>query len=788
MSKLEDIIKSMRLKEKIAFCSGANFWQTKSYEKYRVPALFMCDGPHGLRKQENTADMLGVHKSRKATCFPSEVTTASSWDVELVESVGAAIGQEAKDQKVGLVLGPGANIKRNPLCGRNFEYFSEDPYLAGKLAAGFIRGIEAQGVGSSLKHFAANSQELSRFTSNGIIDERTLNELYLPAFETAVKEGKPSTVMCSYPKINTVHSSDNQELLTTILRDKWGFEGLVVTDWGAMNNRIKGFEAGCDLSMPGGSSYMEKDVLNAVKSGELSESKIDESVRRILQLVLKAQDTLSADYKADYKAHHKIAKKAATEGAVLLKNNDEILPLKSETKLAVIGWMANNMRYQGAGSSHINPTEVSQPLDYIKEIASSTVFAQGCDAKGNTTDQLLQEVSSVASKAEVTVVFAGLPDSYESEGFDRTSMKMPEGHIKMIEAAVKANPNTIVVLMCGSVVECPWADSVKGLLYLGLPGQAGGEAIADLLYGKANPCGKLAESWPFKYEDVPSSEIYDKTTDALYQEGLYVGYRYYDKAKVQVRWPFGYGLSYTSFEYSDLKVSASEVSVAITNNGSVAGKEVVQLFVRAPETGTQARVHRPIRELKGFKKVYLEPGQSTTVNFKLNDRSFAIWNGNWVVPGGEYQIEIGDLQEKVQLEGNFKPNYDSSSNIDFPTWYDTCQGKPNLKDWEKLIGKPYTPPVLKKGQFTMDNTVLEMKDYSFIMKIMYKATEKVITKGFEGKPDYDNPEFKMLMTSSVGAPLRSMQISGGIKDGVFQGMLDMANGHFFKGLWKMIKG
>ena len=782
---VDKIVSSMTLEDKISFCTGANFWTTKKYEKYGIPALFMCDGPHGLRKQENAGDMLGVNKSRESTCFPSEVTTASSWNSELLQRIGKSIGEEAKDQKVGLVLGPGANIKRNPLCGRNFEYFSEDPYLAGKLAAGFIRGMESQGVGSSLKHFALNSQEKSRFTSDGIVDERTLREIYLTAFEIAVKEGKPSTVMCSYLKINGVHASDNKELLTDILRKEWDFDGFVVTDWGAMNDRIEGFKAGCDLNMPGGSDYMEKDVLNAVKSGALAESDIDESVKRILRLVFKAQETLSRDFTVDYKAHHLIAKEAATEGAVLLKNEDSLLPLKPETKIAVIGHMAKDMRFQGSGSSHINPAELSQPLECLQKVSSDLAYAQGCNEKGNTSDELLSQVAQVASQAEVAVVFAGLTPSYESEGFDRTSMKMPEGHIKMIEATAKANPNTVVILMSGSVVECPWADSVKAILYMGLPGQAGGEAIVDLLYGKANPSGKLAESWPFKYEDVPSSEIYGKTTDALYEEGLYVGYRYYDKAGLPVRWPFGYGLSYTSFEYSDLSASDSEVSVAVTNTGSIAGKEVVQLYVHAPQG---SGLHRPIRELKGFKKVSLQQGETTTVTFKLCDRSFAIWRGGWVIPSGEYTIEIGNLQSKIQIQGNFNAATNSKNGSVGQTWYDTCKGKPNQEDWEKLIGKPYKTPVLKKGQFTMDNTVMEMKDYSLMMKIMFKATEKTVAKSFGGKADYDNPDFKMMMNSSAGAPLRSMQIAGGIKGGVFSGMLHIANGHFFKGIKKMIKG
>ena len=784
MDKIDQIVKQMSLEDKIAFCSGANFWTTKKYEKYGIPALFMCDGPHGLRKQENAGDMLGVNKSRESTCFPSEVTTASSWNPELLEKIGQAIGEEAKDQRVGLVLGPGANIKRNPLCGRNFEYFSEDPFLAGKLAAGFIRGMESQGVGTSLKHFALNSQEQSRFTSNGIVDERTFREIYLTAFEIAVKEGKPSTVMCSYPKINGVHSSDNKTLLNDILRKKWSFEGFIVTDWGAMNDRIEGFKAGCDLSMPGGSDYMEKDVLKAVKAGVLAESDIDACVKRILKLVFRAQETLKARYSADYKAHHLVAKEAATEGAVLLKNENGILPLAPSTKIAVIGHMAKDMRFQGSGSSHINPTKISQPLECLQKSCGDLVFAQGCDEKGNTSDKLLSEVTQVASQAEVAVIFAGLTPSYESEGFDRTSLKMPEGHLKMIEAATKANPNTVVVLMSGSVVECPWADSVKAILYMGLPGQAGGEALADLLYGKANPSGKLAESWPFKYEDVPSSEIYGKT-DALYIEGLYVGYRYYDKAGVTVRWPFGYGLSYTTFEYSNLSVTANSASVTVTNTGKATGKEVVQLYVHTPQG---SGLHRPVRELKGFKKVFLQPGETTTVSFKLCDRSFAIWNNGWIIPNGQYTIEIGNLKANLTIEGSFNTITDSYNSIVDQTWYDTCQGKPNLKDLEKLIGKPYITPVLKKGQFTMDNTVMEMKDHSLVMKIMFKSTEKVIAKGFGGKVDYDNPDFKMMMASSAGAPLRSMQIAGGIKGGLIPGMLEIANGHFFKGLIKMIRG
>ena len=776
MDKIDEILQEMTLADKIALCSGKNFWETKSYEKYGIPSLFMCDGPHGLRKQESAADMLGVNNSRSATCFPAEVTTAGSWDPALLEAIGSAIAEEAKDQGVGLVLGPGANLKRNPLCGRNFEYFSEDPYLAGKLAAGFIRGAEAQGIGTSLKHFAANSQERSRFTSDSVMDERTLRELYLTAFEIAVKEGRPSTLMCAYPKLNGVHCSDNKALLTDILRTEWGFSGLVVTDWGAMNDRIEGFRAGCDLNMPGGSDYMEKEVFQAIQAGKLPEKCVHDSARRVLKLVFRAAETLKIPAFCDYEAHHALAKRAALEGAVLLKNEDGILPLKTGTKIAVIGAMAKSIRYQGAGSSHINPTKVSQPLDFLPD----ALYAPGCNDRGDTTEDLLAKAAKVAKEAEIAVIFAGLPDRYESEGFDRDTMKMPEGHLRMIDAVANANPNTVVVLLCGSAVECPWADRVKGILYMGLPGQAGGEAVADLLYGRANPGGRLTESWPLRYEDVPSSEIYGKTDNALYEEGLYVGYRYYEKSGVPVRWPFGFGLSYTTFAYSDLAVDGKTVSVTVENTGTLAGAEVVQLYVKAPQDG----LHRPVRELKGFQKVFLSPGERQTVTFSLTDRSFALWSDGWKVPGGTYTVQIGSLSADLKVAGETLPVPDWQAG----SFYASCAGKPVQTQWEAMLGRRYAPPVLKKGTFTMDNTVLEMKDHSLVMKIMFKAVEATISKGFGGKKDYENPEFRMLMNSSAGSPLRSMQISGGMKGGVLPGMLEMANGHFFRGLWRMIRG
>ncbi|MCR5145194.1 MAG: beta-glucosidase [Lachnospiraceae bacterium] len=765
----------MTLDDKIALCSGKNFWETKAYEKYGIPSLFMSDGPHGLRKQnlDDGADMLGINKSLPATCFPAEVTTASSWDVDLLERIGQSLGKEAVLQKVGLVLGPGANIKRNPLCGRNFEYFSEDPYLAGKLAGSFIHGIESQGIGTSLKHFACNSQERDRFTSDSILDERSLRELYLTGFELAVKEGKPSTIMCAYNKLNGIHCSDNIDLLTDILRDEWGFEGMVVTDWGAMNDRIEGFKAGCDLNMPGGSAFMEKEVKQAVLDGALSEALIDESVRRILKLVFRADKTLKESGEDCFENNHKMAVEAACKGGVLLKNEDKLLPISDGDNIAVVGYMAKHMRYQGAGSSHINPTKIEAPLDFFPE----ATYVAGCDEKGDTDVNLLAQVAQAADKADKVIVFAGLPDSYESEGFDRDDMRMPQGHLQMIQEAAAHNDNVIVILLSGSVVECPWADQVKSILYMGLPGQGGAEAIYKLVTGLVNPSGRLAETWPYTYDDVPSSDYYGQTKDGLYKEGLYVGYRYYDKAGINVRWPFGYGLSYTTFAYSDLALDGNRVRVMVTNTGDRFGEEVIELFVGKAQEG----IHRPKRELKRFKKIELNPNESVEVTFELDDRCFAIWHGGFEIEDGTYEISIGDMSLTKYVEGRRFDKLGRSG------WYEHVTGKPDMESFEKAIGRKYIEPVLKKGSFTMDNTVEEMKDFSLIMKIMYKATESVIAKGFGGKVDYSNPDFKMMMKSSAGGPLRSMQISSGKQGGLFEGLLDMANGHMFRGLIKMMR-
>ncbi|MGN0425321.1 MAG: glycoside hydrolase family 3 C-terminal domain-containing protein [Acetatifactor sp.] len=771
---IQKVISQMSLGEKIAFCTGADFWQTKQLEQYGIPPMMMADGPHGLRCQKGEADMVGVNKSLPATCFPAAVTAGATWNPELYAAEGEAIGREALAAGVSVVLGPGCNIKRNPLGGRNFEYLSEDPYQAGKMAAAFIQGQQGTGAFSSLKHFAANSQEYKRMNGDSQMDQRTLREIYLAAFEIAVKDGKPGTVMCAYNKINGEHCSDSKTLLTDILRNEWGFDGVVVTDWGALNDRVKGFQAGCDLNMPGGSDYMERLALEAVKDGRLSEADVDASVERILRLVEKAQEAKTTE--VDWETHHALAQKVAEQGAVLLKNEDGILPMRTSDAV-LIGHMTREIRYQGSGSSHINPTKLTN----LTDVMTDTPFVECCDVRGNVTDDALLEAAEAAKAHEIAIVVAGLPDAYESEALDREHMGLPKGHNRMIEAVAAANPNTIVVLLGGSAMELPWEDKVKAILYMGLPGQAGGQAIANLLTGKVNPCGKLTETWPVFYSDVISRDTFGKR-NVEYREGIYVGYRYYDKAGKNVRYPFGHGLSYTSFTYSDIEVDGRRVSVRVANTGERKGAEVVQLYIAPPK----GKLFRPEKELKGFARVELEPGEIQVVTFELNDRSFAVWNDGWKIPGGTYMVQIGAssrdirLKAEIELSGEaiFTPKWQTGS------WYETLSGKPTREEWEKLMGHPVpigSEP--KKGQFTMDNSCLEMKDSSFIMKIQYMVTEKIIAKQC-GTKDPSDPQFRMMLISAVDCPLRSAVInsSGKMSDALGQGLLHMANGHFLKGL------
>lgn len=773
----EKIIREMTLEEKIAFCTGRDMWHTKEYAQYGIESIMMTDGPHGLRCQKNVGDNLGLNASLPATCFPTAVTAADSWNPELTGMEGKAIAEEAKEYGVSVVLGPGANIKRNPLGGRSFEYYSEDPYLAGKLAGSFIAGAESEGIGTSLKHFACNNQEYKRQNGNSIVDERALREIYLNPFEIAVKEGKPSTVMCSYNQINGVYSSDNKELLTDILREEWGFDGLVMTDWGAMSDRIKGFRAGCDLNMPGGSRYMEKQVLEAVRSGELSEEDIDRSVRRLLELVEKGR-SVSYGKTFDRDAHHDLAKMIAVEGAVLLKN-DGILPLDRKD-IGIFGNMAADIRYQGAGSSHINPTRLPQ----IREIWSDVPYAEGVDKLGNLTG--LDEAVKLAGKVKTAVLFLGLPESYESEAYDRDHMRLPAGHDRLVEEICKVNENVVVVLFGGSAMEIPWADKVGAILYMGLPGQAGAEATVDILEGKENPSGKLSETWPVSYNDVISRDTFGQKY-TQYRESIFVGYRYYDKAGVEVRYPFGHGLSYTTFEYSDMKIEDGRVKVRVRNSGRVAGKETVQLYVTPRD-----RMLRCEKELKVFRKLELDPGEEKTVEFPIEDRFFEVYCNGFRKAAGEYLLRLGASSRDIRCEAEYTAD---GENIDFnryrDTWYSDLKGMPGKEDLEALMGQKipdYTEP--RKGSFTMDSTYAEMKDDSLVIRIQYLVIKSIISRPYKKEErTMDNPAYRMILTAATDCPLRASVISsnGAMTDTTARMVLEMANGHFFRGLKELFR-
>lgn len=786
---IEKTLEQMTLEDKVALGSGKDFWHTKEMPQYNLKSMMMADGPHGLRKQPEEADMLGINNSIEATSFPTAVLSACSFDESLLQQMGKAIAMEAKANKVSVVLGPGANIKRNPLCGRNFEYFSEDPYLTGKLAAAFIKGAESTGIGTSLKHFAMNNQEYKRFSSDSIVDERTMREIYLRGFEMAIKEGKPSTVMCCYNKVNGLHGSRHKWLLTDVLRDEWEFEGLVMTDWGAMVNRMDSYEAGCDLSMPGGSNFMEKETIEAVKNGTLDEKYVDRSAKRVLKMVKAGLEAIKEDTQVSLQNNFELARKIAEESAVLLKNEDRILPVLEKETTAFIGSMAEKSRYQGAGSSHINPWK----LVSAKEACPDVAYAKGCNEDGSTNETLLAEALKLAKTKKQVVVFAGLTDSYESEGFDRENMKMPEGHIHMIEEVAKVNPNVIVVLMCGSVVELPWIDKVKAILYMGLCGEAGGEAISHLLFGYQNPSGRLAETWPMKYEDCVTATYYgNQFKDAQYREGIYVGYRYYESADVPVRFPFGYGLSYTEFTYSDLKVDGNEVTCKVRNTGNITGKEVVQLYIEPKGN----RNYRAKRELKAFTKISLNPGEEKTVRFLLEERSFAIWDEGWKIPEGSYDVCIGKdshsmiLKKEIEISRDLKKSMFMANEIskkEIPKWYLNPKSVPTQEDFETLLGRKIYFKLPKKGKFTMENSILEMKDESFIMKLMYKIVEFVVAKGVGGKADDTDSSFKMMFYMAVDCSLNGMKNNISMDNHLLEGLLMMANGHFFQGIREILK-
>lgn len=674
---VKKLVNELTLEEKASLCSGADFWHTKAIDRLNIPAAMVSDGPHGIRKQESLADHMGVAESIKAIGFPTASAMACSFDRDLLHKVGDALGEECVAEDLAVLLGPGINMKRSPICGRNFEYYSEDPVVAGELGAAFVNGVQEHGVGTSLKHFAANNQEWRRMSISAEIDERTLREIYLAAFETVVKKAQPWTIMCSYNRINGVYSCENDWLLNKVLRDEWGFEGLVMTDWGAMDERVPSLKAGLDLEMPDCHGETDKLIVKAVQSGELEESVLDTAVERILTMVdkyLTARKDIdpasmvhplpsSVERGYDVAAHHALARTTAEQSAVLLKNED-ILPLQKDKKIAFIGEFAKVPRIQGGGSSHINNTSVESALDAAGDSVS---YAQGFHIDEETTDEtLLQEAITLAKESDVAVIFAGLPDSFESEGFDRTHLNMPANQNELIARISEVQPNVVVVLHSGSPIAMPWLDKVAGVLQMYLAGQASGGAAVNLLFGNATPCGKLAETFPLHLEDNPSYLNFPGNREKVcYQEGVFIGYRYYDKKKMDVLFPFGYGLSYTDFTYSNMKVTVNGknaadvdviketdeivVSADITNTGNCDGAEIVQLYIKNPVVYEI----RPEKELRDFAKVFLKAGETKTVTFTLNARAFSYYETrihDWYAESGDYEILLASSSRDIRLQ------------------------------------------------------------------------------------------------------------------------------------------
>ncbi len=660
MKDPKEILAQMTLEEKASLCDGSDFWHLKGMEKYDIPVVMVCDGPHGLRKKDYSKKGSSLSASVPSISFPTAATTAASWDPELLYEMGQALGKKCLKEEVGVLLGPGVNMKRSPLCGRNFEYFSEDPELAGEMAAGFINGVQSMGVGTSLKHFAVNSQETRRMVVDSVVDERALREVYLRAFEIATKKAKPWTVMNSYNKINGLHGSENPHTQTEILRNEWGWDGVVVSDWGAVNKRVDGMKAGNDLEMPSSSGSGTKKIVDAVKNGELDEAVVNERALNVLNLMKKCVDGAKKNYEYNDLDDQPLARRIAASSMVLMKN-DGILPLDTGKKIAVIGALAKTPRYQGAGSSHIVPTQLDNAFDELAKLGVKAEYEQGYELtakKAKNNPALIARAAALAAKVDTAVVFIGLTDEYEAEGYDRTHMKLPDAHDALVEAVVKANPNTVVVLAGGSPVEMPWNDSVKAILNSYLGGQAGGGAVADILTGKVNPSGKLPETYPVSYDDTPAKNNFPGNPATVeHRESIYIGYRYYEKSGTPVRYPFGHGLSYTSFAYSDIKVDKSEtdengeitVSFKVKNTGTLAGAEIAQLYVADKES----TIFRPVKELKAFKKVFLESGEEKEISFTLGRRAFAFWNVNvndWSVESGEFDILIGASSADIRLE------------------------------------------------------------------------------------------------------------------------------------------
>jgi len=786
--KTSEIIENISLEDKARLCSGKNFWELESVVE--LPSIMVTDGPHGLRKQTADPDHLGISQSVKATCYPTAVGLASTWDNDLMYQVGEHLGEECRTEKVSVLLGPGANIKRHPLCGRNFEYFSEDPYLTGHIAKSFINGVQSKGIGTSMKHFIANNQETMRMAVDTFVDERTLRELYLKGFEIAVKEAQPWTVMCSYNKLNGTYLSENKKLLQDILKDEWGHSGLVVTDWGACNNRVEGLKAGQELEMPGGTDTNAKMIVKAVQEGTLSIETLNSRVERVIDLILKSLPVLEKEQTPyDKESHHQFSRRVAADTMVLLKNEDKILPLSKKQSVALIGAFAETPRYQGSGSSLINPTKVGTALESFSSLLGDKItFAKGYNPKKDVVEQdLVQEAVSIAKEQDVVVLMIGLTDSFESEGFDRTHLNIPNNHLVLVEEIAKVNPNIVVCLSNGSPIIMPWKDNVKAILEQYLGGQASGEALVDVLYGKVNPNGKLAETFPNSIDEFPSNKNFPGLPRQVeYREGLYVGYRYYDSVDKNPLFPFGYGLSYTTFEYSDLSVQVKKdiiIKFRIENTGNYDGKEIAQVYISKPDSV----VYRPAHELKGYKKVNIKAGESKIVNINISKEDLKVYQDDFLLEDGTYIVHVGASSKDIRLQAECIVKgvvFDNEVNNTYMNISDRFE--PTRDQFEEILGKQI-PKYPSLRPFTMNSVIGELQGTFVGRKI-----KGIMTKQFTSMLDDDSDDsFKRMVEAMANElPFRALvMLSGGAMPiGRAEGLLDMMNRKPIRGIYKIVKG
>ena len=802
--KYKDIINRMSLEEKALMMSGKNTWQTQDFPQYGIPSMMMSDGPHGMRTQPPEAgDHLGINGSMPATCFPTAATVANTWDEKLGEEIGKALAEEAISMGVHVILGPGLNIKRSPLCGRNFEYFSEDPYLAGKMAASYIRGIQSLGIAACPKHFAVNSQELRRMAMDSVVDERTLREIYLTGFEIAVKEGKAKAIMSSYNEVNGVYANENKHLLQDILVDEWGFDGYVVSDWGASNDHALGVKHGSHLEMPGTKQTGQKEILKGIQEGVLTEEELDKRLDELLDVIFSTKEGADKACKSfgigrssmteqgyDVESHHALARRAAEEGIVLLKNEGDILPLQEEAKVVLVGDFAKTPRYQGAGSSLVNPSKEAENI--INSIGDSSLhmvsFAQGYHRNAEPNNKLVEEAVETASEADVILVFVGLDEIGEAEGLDRAHMKMPEAQNNLIETLAEKYDNLIVVLSAGSPVEMPWADKVKAIVQGYLGGQAGASAMLNVLTGKVNPSGRLNETYPMRYEDTPAYAYYpSKERSSEYRESLYIGYRYYTTVGKEVRFPFGYGLSYTTFTYSNIKATDKEVRFTIKNVGNRTGAEVPQIYVEM----ISDTVFRPIRELKAFARIELAPGEEKEVVIPLDDKAFRFFDvrtNNWEVESGTYRIMVGrnanqiELKTDVVVDGTVKEGGYSEEKL--PSYFAGTVTDIEDKEFETLYGKEI-PDGSWGGEIGINDALCQ---FYYAKSRLCRLLYKMLTNRLQASMEKGEPNLDVLFIYNM--PIRGIsRMTGGVVNmKMVYGITEIANGHFFKGLSKVVTG